>query len=416
MLGFMKYYEATLIARGKKEVHNFLAKDRREAMSIAQSGGLVVQVKEAAMPLSARLQIVRDVIEEKVFTGPVKAQEWIVAMRQLGVMLGAGISLSDALGEAANATQDKKGRAILLKALEDVEGGFSLSASIRANAAQVGNITMALITLGEKTGTLAESMLKLADMMEELRDNQAKVKKAVRTPMITLVAMAIAFVILIVVVVPKFKAMFDKLKADLPMPTQALIATEYFLSHYWMHMIVGILAVIYGHKWLMENRQSYRLSFDRYIMKVYLIGSLMTLGFFGRFMMIFSQLIKSGIPLTEAMGTAAGTIENSFVKQKLAEAAHGIGQGKQLSTALDETLLFEPMVLQMIRSGESSGELDGMLARIADYYKMRFNNLVDNFSALLEPILLAFIGSLVLFVALGIMLPMWEISSAVNRR
>jgi general secretion pathway protein F len=133
-------------------------------------------------------------------------------------------------------------------------------------------------------------------------------------------------------------------------------------------------------------------------------------------MMIFGQLIRSGIPLTDAMGTSGGTIENSYVRLKLIEAERGIEQGKQLSVALDETILFEPMVLQMIRSGESSGELDSMLERIAEYYRMRFNHLIDNFAALLEPIMLLFIGSLVLWIALGIMLPMWDIASAVRSK
>jgi general secretion pathway protein F len=156
------------------------------------------------------------------------------------------------------------------------------------------------------------------------------------------------------------------------------------------------------HKWAMGSKPSYRLAVDRVMLKVYLVGSMMSLGFFQRFMMIFSQLIRSGIPLTDAMGTAGGTIENTYVRLKLNEAMRGIGQGKQLSAAMEETGLFEPMVLQMIRSGESSGELDAMLTRVAEYYKMRFNNLVDNFSALLEPILMAFIAVLVLFLAMGI--------------
>ncbi|MDR2152299.1 MAG: type II secretion system F family protein [Helicobacteraceae bacterium] len=408
----MKYFEATLIARGKKEVHNFLAVDRKEAMSIAQSGGMVVQVKEVAMPIVARLQVLKDEIESKVFTGPVKAQDWIVAMRQMGVMLNAGISLSDALGEAASATQDKKAKRILFQALEDVEAGFSLSISLEKSRAQVGAITMALITLGEKTGTLAESMLKLADMAEEIRDNRAKVKKATTMPKITLLAMAAAFVILIMQVVPKFQSVFSKLGADLPAPTLALIAIEGFLTAYWYYLLIGIIAMVFAHNWAMRNRPKYELAFDQYILRVYLIGSMLSLGFYSRFMMIFGQLIRSGIPLTESMATSGGTIENSYVRLKLAEAGRGIGQGKQLSTALDETTLFEPMVLQMIRSGESSGELDTMLERIGEYYRMRFNHLIDNFAALLEPILMLFMGVLVLFLALGIMLPMWDISSA----
>ncbi|MDR3347625.1 MAG: type II secretion system F family protein [Helicobacteraceae bacterium] len=412
----MKYFEATLISRGKKEIHSFMAADRKEAMNIAQSGGMVVQVREVGMPLLARMTLLKDQLIGKFMTPSVGQQEWIVAMRQMGVMLGAGMSLSDALGESASATQNKLGREILLTALDDVEAGFSLSASFEKYKKSLGNITMALVTLGEKTGTLSESMLKLADMLEELRDNRAKVKKATRTPMISLVAMAIAFVVLIMLVVPKFKSIFDKLGSDLPVPTQMLIALEFLFTNYGMYILAGIGAIIFSHKWAMESRPSYRLAFDRYVLKVYLVGSLMSLGFFQRFTMIFAQLIRSGIPLTEAMMTAGSTIDNDYVKLKLTEAVRGIEQGKQLSAALDETSLFEPMVLQMLRSGESSGELDGMMSRVSDYYKMRFNLLVDNFSALLEPILMAFIAVLVLFIALGIFLPMWSISSAAMKK
>lgn len=412
----MKYFEATLIARGKKEVHQLMAADRREAMAIAQSGGMVVRVRELPMPLSARWALFRERVLDRLFAAPIGMQEWIVAMRQMGVMLGAGISLSDALSEAASATKDKRARAIILKALEDVEAGLSLSASLEKNRAALGNVTMAMVTLGEKTGTLADSLMKLAELLEELRDNRAKVKKAMRTPMLSLGAMVVAFVVLILLVVPKFKAIFSRLGSDLPLPTQILLGIEYALTNYGLLMLAALVGGVAAHRWAMKNRPTYQTWTDRALLRVYLVGNLASLGFFGRFMMIFSQLIRSGIPLTEAMATAAGTIENSYVRQKLAEAARGIEQGKQLSTALDETGLFEPMVLQMIRSGESSGALDTMLGRVADYYKMRFNHLVDNFSALLEPILMAFIAALVLLIALGIFLPMWEISNAAMKR
>ena len=412
----MKYFEATLIARGKKEVHNFMAVDRREAMTIAQSGGMVVQVREMSMPIGAQVASWLTQIQEKFFVASIGQQEWIVAMRQMGVMLQAGMSLSDSIKECASATQDKRARAIMLKALDDVEAGFSLSASFEKNKEAIGNISMALVTLGEKTGTLAESMLKLADMVEELRNNRAKVKKAVRMPAITLIAMAGAFVVMIMVVIPKFKNIFDKIGSDLPMSTQMLINAEWLFRNYGLFIVIGIAGVVMLHKWAMQTRPTYKLGVDRYMLRVYLIGNMLSLGFFSRFMMIFAQLIRSGIPLTDAMGTAGGTIENSYVRQKLTEASHGIGQGKQLSTALDETGLFEPMVLQMIRSGESSGELDAMLGRVGDYYKMRFDNLIDNFSALLEPIMMLFLAGLVLMMAMGILLPMWSLGDAMKGR
>lgn len=412
----MKYYEAIIISRGKKTTHGFMAVDKKEAMLVAQSAGMVIGVKEAPMPFAMRFELFKERVVSRFFVSAIGMQELVVVMRQMGVMLGAGISLNDALSEAAASTQDKRLKEIVVRAQEDVEAGLSLSESIGKHGDAVGTITMAMLTLGEKTGTLSESLLKLAELLEELRDNRAKIKKAMRTPTISLVAMIVAFVVLIMLVVPKFKSVFSRLGADLPPPTQILIAIEYGFSNYGHFMLAGIFVAIFAHSWAMKKRVDYRLYVDRLTLRLYLVGSMSSYGFFGRFMLIFSELIRSGIPLTEAMATAAGTIENTYVKGLLEDAVKSIEQGKQLSTVLDETALFEPMVLQMIRSGESSGELDAMLARVADYYKMRFNHLIDNFSALLEPILMAFIAALVLLIALGIFLPMWDISSAAMKK
>ncbi len=412
----MKYFEAKLIVRGKKEVRHLLAETKQEAMGIAQGAGMVIGLKERAMPLAVRAEQLKEWALERLGSRALSVQELTVVVRQIGVMLNAGISMSDALFEAASSTEDKRLRAIVQQAIEDVEAGQSLSQSFSRHEAALGHITMAMVTLGEKTGTLAESMLKLADILEELRDNRTKIKKAVRMPAISLGAMVAAFVVLILLVVPKFQSIFSRLGADLPVPTQILIGAEHLLSNYGLWILAGLFGVYVGVRKLLERSYVARLNFDRYILKLYLVGDLMKRGFYGRFMLIFSELIRSGIPLTEAMETAGGTIENSYVKQQLADAARGIEQGKSLSVALEETGLFEPMVLQMVRSGESSGELDTMLGRIADYYKMRFNQLVDNFSALLEPILMAVIAALVLLIALGIFLPMWDISSAAMGR
>jgi type II secretory pathway component PulF len=412
----MKYFEAKLIVRGKRQVRPVLAESKQEAYALAQGSGMVIGLKERAMPVAVRLRRLREKLQARLGTRALPVQELTVVMRQIGVMLNAGISMNDALYEAVSATENRRLAAVVQQAIEDVEAGQSLSQSLSRHRAALGNITLAMVTLGEKTGTLAESLLKLADILEELRDNRAKIKKAVRMPAISLSAMVVAFVVLILLVVPKFQTIFNRLGADLPLPTQVLIGLEHLFSHYGLWILVGLFVAFVGARKGLEHNATARLHFDRLVLKLYLVGDLMKRGFYGRFMLIFSELIRSGIPLTEAMETAAGTIENRFIRTRIADASRGIEQGKSLSVALEETRLFEPMVLQMVRSGESSGELDTMLGRIADYYKMRFNQLVDNFSALLEPILMALIAALVLLIALGIFLPMWDISNAAMGR
>ncbi len=409
----MKYYEAITINKGKKEVVHIRGENKNEATSmiIATFGGTIIRIKEVPMPLDVALLDMKDKIQTTLFKERLNPKEFSIFLRQIAVMVNAGIPLREAIFESMSASKNTLIKKIGTSVVEDVDSGLSLTEAFKKFEDLIGNIAISMIELGEKTGSLAESIHKLVEILEDIEDNKMKVKKGMRMPIITLFAMAIAFIVLILVVIPKFKSIFDKFGGELPLPTRMLMNLEWFLSNYGLY-VLGVLAVA---AWFFSKayRQNVnlRLKVDFFVLKTYLLGEIASLGMYSRYMMILSELIKSGIPLDEALQTSQMTLGNSFIVEQLGTVPVSIQRGTELSEAFEKTALFESMVISMVRSGESGGELDKMLSEVAKYYKSRFQNMIDNIATLIEPLMMGIIAVLVLVLALGIFLPMWELSS-----
>jgi len=414
----MKYFEANLILNGKKNVQHLKAESKMAAVELVQntSGGTLLKIREVPLPLGIRMEGLKEAFFEKIGRKKVNIQEFSVFLRQLGVMTNAGISLRDALHEGIASTQDKQIREIAIRAMEDIEAGLNFTDSLKHYEYEVGSITIAMVKMGEMTGSLSESFQKLAEILENIKQNRDNVKKALRMPMISMTALTGAFVFLILVVVPKFKGIFAKFVADLPLPTQLLLGIEDVLSRFGLYLLF-FLIVVYGvHKRFYYRNEVYRYKVDRFLLRVYLIGMITRISMMERFVMVMAELLSAGIPLTESLLTAANTVENRYLKEKLLGVNAAIQRGSSLAEALDETGLFERMVIQMVKSGESSGQLDVMLGKIADYYKTRFQSIIDNIGAIIEPVLMIVVASMVLLLALGIFLPMWDLAGAAQGR
>jgi general secretion pathway protein F len=283
-------------------------------------------------------------------------------------------------------------------------------------AEEFGRVAVAMTRLGESTGNISGAYNKLADILESVRDNTAKFKKAIRMPLITLTAMAIAFTVLIMVVVPRFRKIFEELHADLPVPTKILLAIEYGFSHYGLWIILAIVGSIYLFIHAYKNNTDFQYKIDKLLVhpNFYLINKVIFLSTMHKYTLIFGELVRSGIPVSESLSTAVEMVDNLYIKEKLLTVNANIGRGMSLADSFEQTELFENMLLQMIRAGESGGQLDAMLGKVTDYYDMRFQDIIDNLAAYIEPIMMFFIAGLVLLMALGIFLPMWDLGRAVK--
>ncbi len=414
----MKYFNVTVMDKGKKRQELIKADNKMAAIKLVKNKfptDMVIRAVETSAPLEDSIAELFSGIS-KTFKSKIPINDKISTIRQIAVMTDAGITITDTLEDVADNTDNKQLKEIYSKMYADINAGNSMADAMEPYTEEFGHVALAMTNLGERTGNLSESYHKLADILENLRDNTMKFKKAIRTPLITLAAMGIAFTILIMVVVPKFKEIFDKFKTELPLPTQILLKLEWALNNYGLLILAMFIGLIVAIKYFYKNNRDFKYKMDKIMInpKFYLINKAIYLSTMHKYNLVFGELVKSGIPVSEALVTAVGMVDNLAIKEKLLTVNANIGRGMNLTEAFELTGLYQNMLLQMIRAGESGGQLDAMLEKVTQYYEMEFQDLIDNLAVYLEPVLLFFIAGLVLLMALGIFMPMWDLGKAVK--
>lgn len=412
----MKYFEITSLFKGKKTTKVLKAPNRNDALALAKSktAGVILSVKETAAPVEDQLLDLKNQLLGSITKKKVAIKDLIAAIRQLSVMTNAGISIHDSIKEVSAATADKALKEIFIQIDEDLNSGLSLTEAMMNFRNELGDVTIAMVELGESTGNMAESLAKLAEILEEIEINRQKFKKALRYPTTVVIAIGIAFTILMVYVVPKFKSIFAKYNAELPLPTKILLNLESIINQYGWYILLGMIGSIVLIKYFLHTSEEFKKKYDTYILKVYLIGKITFYATLSRFTLVFTELIRAGIPIADALDTALLTLDNVELKRKLAAVKISVSRGVSLTESFRDTGLFEGMLIQMIHAGEQSGTLDTMLDKVTDYFKSKFNDIIDNIASYIEPILLAFIAGMVLLMALGIFMPMWDMAQAVK--
>jgi len=414
----MKYFVATILTKGKKEQIPLYAENRKEASDYIKLKyhGIIIKVVEEKEPFEAQIKRFKTSFFQNMKKKKIKPDKLISAIRQLAVMTNAGISIHDSLGEIAVATDDEALNIVFSKLADDINAGHSLSKSMENFRFELGNLTIAMVQLGEKTGNLDEALYSLADMLEEIRSNFIKFKKAMAYPRNVMIAMGVAFTVLISYVVPQFKKIFESLHAQLPLPTKILLWLEHAFNTYGLYILAGLFLAFSFFKYLINNYTHIRFGWHKILLRTYLIKNIIKFSTLNRFTLVFSELIRAGIPIAEALETAISMIDNLPLKQKLSSVRLTVEKGGTLNTGLKDTDLFENMIIQMVRAGEDSGTLDAMIQKVAEYYKMRFDAIIDGLSEAIEPIMLLLLAAMVILLALGIFLPMWDLGNAIKGR
>lgn len=413
----ISYFEVNYIFKGKRDKQMIKANTRRDAIAMAQAkipGGTILKAYEVSAPLEDQFEDFKEKFFGAMSQKTIEVEFLIAAFRQLAVMTNAGISIHDSIKEVVNSTTDKQLKEIFIMIDEDLNAGVSLTEAFMKYRSQFGDVTIAMIELGESTGNMSDSLTKLAELLEEMMENQKKLKAAIRYPKTVMIAISVAFSILMMYVVPKFKEIFENLGAELPMPTKVLLACEHALNTYGLYILMGIIAIVVLNKYKYKHDEGYKRFVDKKVLKIYLMGNIVFYANMSRFMLIFTELVRAGVPVVEALDTSVMTVDNEEIKEKLSFVKQSVQRGNNLTEAFKDTGLFEGMLIQMIKAGEQGGALDKMLEKVTDYYRSRFSMLIDNMSAYIEPILIGFISGMVLMLALGIFMPMWNMGQAVQ--
>jgi general secretion pathway protein F len=373
-----------------------------------QSLGVPLEVKEVSQPFSMKWANFKKHFTNPIKNRRVKDESYIAFLDQLSTMLDAGMPINTCMAESITDTEDPMIRAIFTEVLRDIESGLSLSKSVVNYQRQLGTLSLSMFELGEQTGTLSNAIAKLSAIMQQIFDNRQKLKKATRYPVFIIIAMSIAFTVVITFVVPQFQSFFEQSGMELPFPTKLLLWTEHAIRIYGPYILVGAIILSVSFSYAYKRYPALRLKTDQYLLRIYIVGKVTYYAMIGRFVYLFNILTDAGIPMIDALEIAMGVVENSYIKQELQKIPTAIEDGRSLAQGFTESGQFEGMIMQMIKAGESSGSLGTMLSKVNKVYNSRYDYIVDNVATMIEPILIAAIAGFVLVLALGIFLPMWS--------
>ncbi|HEU4819170.1 type II secretion system F family protein [Janthinobacterium sp.] len=328
--------------------------------------------------------------------------------RQLYTLLKAGVPIMRGLaGLQESAISPAFGR-VIKDVRESLDAGRELSAAMARHPAVFTPFYLSMVRVGEMTGRLDEVFLRLFDHLEFDRDMRARVKSATRYPSFVIVAMLIAMVVVNIFVIPQFEQVFATFNAELPLMTRILIATSAFMVAYWpllLALTIGAIAAFRA--WLRTVRGRY--TWDRYKLKFPIAGKIILKGTMARFARSFALSSTSGVPIVQALTVVSQTVDNAYLCARVEQMRDGVERGDSILRTSVTAGVFTPVVLQMIAVGEESGSLDDLMNEIAQMYEREVDYELKTLSAQIEPILIAFLGAMVLVLALGIFLPVWDL-------
>ncbi|MDD5159316.1 MAG: type II secretion system F family protein [Sulfuricurvum sp.] len=406
----MKFFRVRYKQGKHKHSTIFEAAHKAEALKKfrEKSLGVPVEVKEVSQPFSMKVDRFKKQFTNPIQNRRVKDEPYIAFLDQLSTMLDAGMPINTCMAESITDTEDPMIRAIFTEVLRDIESGLSLSRAVVNYQRQLGTLSLSMFELGEQTGTLSTAIAKLSAILQQIFDNRQKLKKATRYPLFILIAMSIAFTVVITFVVPQFQSFFEQSGMELPFPTKLLLWTEHAIRIYGPYILGGAIILSVSFSFAYRRNPVLRLKTDQYLLKIFIVGKVTYYAMIGRFIYLFNVLTEAGIPMIDALEIAMGVVENSYIKQELRKIPTAIEDGRSLAQGFTESGQFEGMVMQMIKAGESSGSLGAMLGKVNRVYNSRYDYIVDNVATMIEPILIAAIAGFVLVLALGIFLPMWS--------
>jgi MSHA biogenesis protein MshG len=370
----------------------------------------ITPTRRKATGVSAQQDWWRRLAEKKVTSMDVQ-----LFSRQLYTLLKSGVPIMRGLAGLQESAISKPFARVIKDLRESLDAGRELSAAMRRHPECFSPFYLSMVRVGEMTGRLEEVFLRLFDHLEFDRDMRERVKTAMRYPTFVLIAMAIAMVIVNLAVIPQFQSVFAKLHADLPLMTRILIASSNFSVDYWPMLLLSVVGAFVGFRaWI--GTPPGRLSWDRIKLRLPVAGRIIHKATMARFARSFALSMRSGVPIVQALTVVAQTADNAFLTARIEQMRDGVERGESILRTSTAAGVFTPIVLQMIAVGEESGSLDELMDEIAQMYEREVDYELKTLSSQIEPILITFLGVMVLVLALGIFLPIWDLGKAALRR
>jgi len=350
-------------------------------------------------------------INELLGFSVISLDDLIVLCRQMYALMRSGVPILRAINGLAESSTSPKLRTVLSDIATQLEGGYALSSALNQHKKVFSSLFISIIHVGENTGQLDSSFLKLATYFEREQETRKRIKAAMRYPSFVITAILVAIVILNIFVIPTFASMFAKLGADLPLATKILINSSEFFLNYWPHLLVATIALIFGVRYYVRTETG-KYQWDKRKLKLPVVGSVIERSILSRFTHSFSIVLRAGVPMTTGLSLVADAVDNDYMRDKILGIRSGIESGESLLRTAMSSELFTSLVLQMIAVGEETGRVDELLEEVGDYYEREVDYDLSTLTARIEPILLVVVAGMVLVLALGIFTPMWDMASA----
>ncbi|MCZ6578543.1 MAG: type II secretion system F family protein [Gammaproteobacteria bacterium] len=353
-------------------------------------------------------------INEKFGLYKVSIEEQLMFTRQMSGLTKAGIPITRAIAGVLESIENP----LLVKALRDIleqlDSGRSLSVSFARHPKVFSNLYISIIQVGESTGRLEQSFALMGEYIDRNRRITNNIRTALRYPTTVLIAIAIAMIIVNLFVIPKFAIFFEKNLLELPWQTVFLLNTSKFFVSYWIYMLVAAIGGFLAFRHYINTPQG-KYWWHRLIIKAPLIGEILHRAYMARFARSFSMAYSAGVPIVQAMGVISRSIGNVYISSHVDGMREGIESGETLTRTAHRTGMFTPVVMQMFAVGEEAGNLDEMMTYIADFYEEEVDYDVKTLADKIEPLIYVAIGGMVLVLALGIFVPMWDIAQLAGR-
>lgn len=343
----------------------------------------------------------------------VELDDLVLFCRQMFALTRSGVPMMRSLTGLIESSQNPSLQDALRGVVDSLESGRDLSGAMSGYPEVFPNLMTRMVQVGENSGKLEQSFEQLADYLEFEKMTREQIKAAMRYPSFVIVAIGVAMAILSLFVIPTFEKVFAGFGADLPVPTKIIMGISQFSVAYWPHILIALIAVVVAvRRYLRTERGT--LFWDRYKLKIPVVGSILLRSTLARFARSFSMGYGSGVPLVQALGFTARAIENAYLGGKLDEMRNHLERGETLTRSAASLEIFTPLVLQMLAVGEETGSVDSMLLEVAGFYEREVQYELKNLTSAIEPILIVVIGGMVLVLALGVFLPMWNLGSMMK--
>lgn len=335
--------------------------------------------------------------------------------RQMYTLLKAGVPIMRALAGLEESMTNPAFKTVVVDLRASLDSGRELSAAMRRHPAVFSNFYISLVRVGEGTGLLQDVFLRLYEHLEFEKDIRERIKSALRYPLFVVAAMAVALVVINIVVIPAFAKLFQGFNAPLPAMTRVLIGFSEFTLQYWPLLLALAVGAAFGFR-VWKGTPKGKYAWDRLKLRLPVAGKIINKATLARFARSLALSLRSGVPVVQGLTSVAGVVDNDYLAAQIEKMREGVERGETVLRTSAQAGIFTPVVLQMIAVGDETGELDDLMVEVAQLYEREVDYEIKTLAAQVEPILIVFLGVIVLILALGVFLPIWDLSRVALRR